>query len=984
MLLLPVNSIHAQNRNLQTITVEGIVVDESNTPMSGIKVGVQEKNIVETTGEDGRFYMLILPNEVLVVDEKGYYPVVEPVAGISNHTLTLVKYRKGEETLVPVAYGEQTQRNTTSAISSLSSSAAIEKNSLTSIEQAMEGTLSGLYSIRNSGEKFGRSNIDFYVRGKSTLGNARPLILVDGMEFNVELIDFCEVENVTVLKDAVALAMYGMRGANGVILIQTKRGSELKTTINLDVRGGVQQAVYIADRLNAFQYTSMYNEALKNDGSSLMFNPSIYQNAERDTYLYPDEDFKNLFLGSISPFQHYNFTASGGNNIAKYFVLASYLSQEGIFKDAENNNQYNRFNFRTNIDVNLFKGFQMNVLISAAIDKNKSPYSGSTSTRDVVNSTFNSIITLPANAFPVFNRNGSLGGTSEYKLNPYGLLNRSGYREDETRMLNALIKGKYDFDRFVKGLSADAFYGFENYNMQYTSVYHKYAVYQEAGDGTYTQFGEENNKNTREAGLMGGFYRYTTLGAAANYERIFSTDHEFSGKLQYQHSIETVPGDNPDYKYQSLALRAHYGFKKKYYAELTAAYQGSTNYRKGKRSGLFPAVGLSWISSDEDFLRSSETITFLKLRASYGLNGNDQTGGQRFAYRDTYSKDGGYGFGVPNGSSDSSREGALASENDTWEKAYKANVGFDLEIGKNISITLDYFNEQRNDILVAYSNSVPSLIGIEMQSYNAGKIKNQGIDGNIQYTKQYKNGGFHIGGNFLWAKNKILDIKEIQYEYAHQYRKGYSIDTRFGYESSGFYLSQEQLTGAPAASFGIPELGNLVYKNQNPEDDNIIDDRDKVALGSSFPELIYGISIGGDFKGFDIHCNMRGSELFSTHFIPAKFSVYSYENRWTPENPGQATDYPRLSVNSNYNQQTSDFWESRTHLFRITSIELGYSIPENLTKKMHLNTIRIYLNANNPLSLYNVKDNRDPEALNAGYSQYPALRTFTLGLNVKL
>lgn len=976
--------LQAQKTTTQSVLVEGFVVDEANVPVEGVKVSVQEKTISETTDINGHFALMLHPNDVLVINEKGFYPITRSVTGETSIKLILTRYKSGEEDKVTVAFGEQNRRNSTGAIASVST-INIDKNSVTNIEQAMEGTLPGLYSIRNSGEKFGRSNINLFVRGKATLANASPLILLDGMEFNSELLDYKEVESITVLKDAVSLAMYGMRGANGVILINTKAGSELKSGINFNIRSGVQQAEHITDRLNAYQYTTLYNEALMNDGAQLMFDPSVYQNPTVDPYLHPDEDMKSMFLGSISPYQHYNFSASGGNNITRYFVLASYLQQEGIFKEADYNNSYNRFNFRSNIDVNLFKGFVMNVLLSASIDKNKSPFIASTTTRDIINSTFNSIMTTPANAFPVFNRDGSLGGTTEYQVNPYGILNKSGTREDETRMLNALIKGRYDLSTLLTGLSADAFYGFENYNMQYSSVYHKFAVYQEQSDGSYTQFGVEDNKNAREAGLLGGFYRYTTFGGALNYDKNFNEDHELSGKLQYYHSVRTIPGDNPDNKYQALALRTHYGFKKKYYAELAAAYQGSTNYQLGERNGLFPALGLSWIVSEEGFLKKSSFVNFLKVRSSLGLNGNDQTGSQRFAHRHVFSSAGGYGFGSPNGASDGSREGALPYFGNTWEKAFKANIGFDLELMNSVNLSLDYFNEQRDDILVVAANQIPSLIGIPVINYNAGRISNQGVDGSIVYNKRFSKGGFSVGGNFVYAKNKIIDIKEMQYAYAHQFRKGNSIDTRFGYQTNGLYVNEDQLSNAPGASFGVPELGSIIYQNQNSNDDNIIDDRDRVALGNSFPELIYGASLAADYRGFDIHCNMRGSELFSTHFIPGKISQYSYENRWDPNAPTVETNYPRLSINSDYNQQTSDFWERKAHLFRVTAIEFGYTFQESLMRKISLSSARLYVNANNPFTYFNkTMENRDPEASSAGFSQYPMLKTFSLGLSVNL
>lgn len=982
-LLLSVIPVKAQEvKQPSTITVEGIVVDENNAPMPGITVNVQEKQTDAVTDESGKFYMLLNPSDVLVVNLKGYRPITSRVAGKAIQTLKLVKYLTHEDEIVGVSYGEQSKRSMTTAVSSIGSD-IIEKNTVTGIEQAMNGTLSGLYSLKSGGEKFGKSNYAFYVRGMATNANAKPLILVDDIEANIDLMDFNEVESISILKDAPALAMYGMRGANGVILIKTKHGSEVKHSINVDIRAGFQMTERMSDRLNANQYTTLYNEALRNDGSAPLYNPDMYLRPDRDSYLYPDENYKDRFLGTTSPFQHYNFSASGGNNIARYFVTAGYMKQEGVFKEAAANNSYERFNFRSNLDINPIKGMLFNILVSAAIDKNKAANTGA-EVQTATNSVFNTLMTLPANAFPMFNKDGSLGGTSEYQTNPYGLLNNQGYRKDESRLLNVQVKGKYDLDMLLPGLSVDAYYGFENFNMQYLAINNTYAVFQEKADGTYTQFGKDERKNTRKSEMMGGFYRYNTLGAGLNYNHSFNDIHDLALRLFYNHSIETIPGDNPDYKYQGLALRAQYGFNKRYYAEVTASYQGSTNFKRGSRSGLFPAVGLAWVASDESWLKDVEAIDYLKFRASYGMNGNDQTGGRRFPYRQEFTSGGGYSFGNPNGSTDGSQEGILANENETWEKSYKFNIGFDLELWKGLSLTADYFNEKRRDVLVDYSNVVPDLIGIGLSKYNAGEINNQGVDMNIMYNKQYKAGGFFIGGNMLWAKNEVVDLKEIAYKYNHQYRKGYSINTSFGFQTNGLYTQNEQLVNAPSGSFGSPVLGDIIYKNQNPGDDNVIDESDMVALENTMPELIFGATLGGNYKGFDIQCNLEGSSMFSVNYIPNKFTPYAYENRWNSANPTTQTAYPGLSISRDYNSQPSDFWQKKTYLIRISSAEVGYTFPKELVKKAFLSSLRLYVNANNLFTFSNAIDGRNPEAMNAGYSEYPLLRTFSVGLSIKL
>lgn len=972
-------TVQAQNNKSQTVTVEGIVVDENNKPVEGVVVKVQEKRTESLTGKDGHFYMLVDPFDVLVVDVDGYRPIVTPVMGKDSHTLKLEKFLHHENEMVGVAYGNQSKRSVTAAISTIGTS-EIAKNSVTSIEQAMNGTLSGLYSMKNGGENIGKSNYTFYVRGKATNATSTPLIFVDDMEANIDLIDFNEVESISVLKDAAALAMYGMRGANGVILIKTKHGSDIKHSINVDIRAGVQQADRISDRLNALQYTTLYNEGLVNDGRKPIYNTDAYLDPNRDAYLFPDEDYADKYLGSTSPFQHYNMTASGGNKVAKYFVSAGYMKQGRIF-NTNTSQYYERFNVRSNLDINPFKGMEVNLSVFAGLDKNNIPYYDNKSVQDASDAIFNTLMTIPANSFPVFNRDGSLGGTSQYRTNPEGLLNRSGSRRDETRLLNVQLRGKYDLSPILPGMSIDVSYGFENYNMQYTKVSHSYAVFQEQADGSYTQFGNDDNQDSRGAGLLTDFYRYSTLGAGIDYVKSFTGGHDLAVRLQYNHSIENVYGDVPDYKYQSLALRAQYGFMKRYYAEFITSYNGSNYYTRGDRCGFFPAVGLGWIMSDEAWMENIKSIDYLKLRTSFGVNGNDRTGGSRFPYRQEYLSADGYKFW---GDAYGKKEGTLANPGETWEKSYKFNFGVDLEMFKGLSLTADYFYEKRTDILVPYSNSVPNLIGIGMPKFNFGEIRNQGFDMNVMYNKQYANGGFFVGGNMLYAKNKVLDLGEINYEYDHQFLKGHSINTVFGYKTDGFYTSNDDLANAPAASFGVPTLGDMKYVNQNPQDGNMIDDVDKVALGNSFPELIYGLTLGGNYKGFDIQCTLEGSSCYSMFFIPAKYTPWVYENRWNPAQPDVMTAYPRMSVENDYSRQTSDFWKQDVNMLRISSAEFGYTLPSKLTKKVLLNNVRLYVNANNLFTFSNLRDGRNPEAVNAGYSEYPLLRTISFGVSLKL
>jgi hypothetical protein len=279
---------------------------------------------------------------------------------------------------------------------------------------------------------------------------------------------------------------------------------------------------------------------------------------------------------------------------------------------------------------------------------------------------------------------------------------------------------------------------------------------------------------------------------------------------------------------------------------------------------------------------------------------------------------------------------------------------------------------------------IPDLIGAELSKYNAGVVNNHGFEAGLSYNQKIGHWELLAGGNLLWAKNKVIDLKEPAYQYSHQFHKGHSVGTVFGYQTNGFYTSGNQLANAPSSQFGLPSLGDLIYVNQNPNDDNLIDSRDKVALGDNFPEMIYGLNLGAKFKGFDLQCFMEGSSMFYVNYIPAQFGAFSYANRWNPAEPSVTTAYPRLSIASDYNRQTSDFWQEKANLFRVSSLELGYTLPETLTQKVSISRVRVYLNANNLCTFSGIKDKRNPEAVNAGCTESPLLRTFSFGLSINL
>jgi TonB-linked SusC/RagA family outer membrane protein len=907
--------------------------------------------------------------------------------GFRGQELDTVSYFADYTEDIAIAYGKTTKEAVASALSAVYA-IDLQKNAVSTLEESLNGTLSGLYAVKNGGQKFGARNYNFFIRGKATTADASPLILVDDVEANIELLDFNEVESVNILKDASALAIYGMRGANGVILIKTKRGANTPNVVKLDIRMGIQTPLSWGKRLNAYDYSTLYNEALINDGGVGIYTPEVYLN-NANPYVYPDVDFGDLFLKQQSLSQQYNFTVKGGTQTAQYFFLTGYTKQSGLFalpnsSDGMRQKSYERYNFRSNIDVNLGAGFNMSVDVSAIFDYNRSPWMNSSGNANALsNALVNLIINTPANAFPVWNENGSLGGTSVYLNNPQGILQRGGTRRDEHKLLASNAKISKDLPFITQGLKAYAIYHFENYNSSYKSAYKQFAVYQyNPISNAYTAYGTDDTKTTTSGGQTSEYYRNNNIFVGLEYERTFNK-HQVEGLFFFNRSQSSVSGDVPDYHYQGWAARALYGYDHRYYAELSAACQGSNNYMRGKRYGLFPAIGLSWVLSNENFLQNNPAIDFLKLRVSTGINGNDPTSGNRFAWRQSWYAGSGYGFGNPNAVGDGSYEGRLANENATWEKATKANVGIDFStLSGDLSATVDLFSERRTHIPVEESNQIPSLIGIALPQVNEGIVTNKGVEASLNYSKKIGFWRFSIGGNFLFARNKIVDMKEPDYAYDWMYRKGNSINTIYGLVADGIYQTPEEIAYGSKSSYTTLMPGDIRYINQNPGDDNVINQVDRTPIGNAFPEIFYGLQLGAAYKNVDFSCFGKGVALSDIYFKPEQFSVYARDNRW--QSAGRGGQYPKLSISNVHNNQTSSFWLQSGSYFQINSLELGYTVPQFVLNRLSLAGIRIYCNVNNVFTFSSEREKRNPEALLAGYTEYPLLRTYLLGISVKL
>lgn len=866
-------------------------------------------------------------------------------------------------------------------------SGIISKNALLKVEDALNGTVPGLFSMRKANSAFGMSQLNFFVRGKATLADNTPLIFVDGVLSNIDFVHPNEIEEITVIKDPVDLAIYGQRGANGIIHLKTKRGQKARNFMHVELNAGVQMPENIAPKINAYQYSLLHNEANQNDGSALAFDAPKY-NGDYDPYLYPRTDFMNDFLSKTGEVKQFNFTAGGGNDVARYFTLLAYTRQDGIFtlptdKDKLKPTYNERYNFRTNLDVNLGAGFKLSSNVSAVFDDRRSPWVAANQTVNNSNNyIFNLLYTTPANAFPLQNPNGSLGGTSVYRENPIALLS-AGQRSENTRLLLANVMLSKDLGNLLKGLSADIRYAFENYNAYYKANYSVFAVSQYNEDGTYTEYGVNDTKVNTAGGQLNDYYSDVNMSLALNYAtNIGDASLNFSSSVNDYKSY--MDGDVPPYRWLSNVNHLTVNFDDTYLANFVASYQGSNSYASGKRIGFFPAASFTWVMSNAAFLQSNEKINHLSAKLSAGLLGNDRTGGERFMYRQAFFNANGYGFGIPNGNAQGSYEGTLSNPDATWEKAYHYGLNLDAALFDNkLQLNAALFHENRTDILVNQSNLTSSIVGVQLPMLNAGVINNSGVETSVRYNFNLGDFTAFATGHFTYAKNKIVDIKELNFpeNEAYRYRRNQPIDALFGFVSDGIFQSEQEIADYNVlSSFGDLKPGDIRYKDLN--NDGVINNADKAPVANLFPNVVYGISTGMQYKGFDFYMHIEGAADYQKHIIPDMFSSYAFDNRYNSDKPQGV--YPRLSFASEHNMQSSDYWVENAHLIRLSNVELGYSLPKSTLDYLRIDGLRIYVRGNELLSTKTGREKRDFESHNAGMYNYPFYKTVMAGLKLTL
>ncbi|MFM1963795.1 MAG: hypothetical protein RLZZ172_2640 [Bacteroidota bacterium] len=920
--------------------------------------------------------------------------------GISSNTSLYAQTKKADrdsiislsDEIQTVAYGKFPKREISAAINIISGK-DIEKNTVFSLGNALYGKVPGFILDQSSGEP-GNDLPGLLVRGVSTFGFARaPLVLVDGFIRDLNSVSVFDIESIAVLKDASATAMYGIQAANGVILVTTKGGKEGKSKITVDLTHGFQSPTRLPEFYNAADFAKYYNEARRNDNL-----PELFSQADIDGYvsgdrkLYPDVDWIKEMVKETAPLTTLNVSSSGGNKVAQYYVSLGYLTNSGIYNNTDINQGYNtnsnlnRLNFRSNIDVNVLQDLKLRLNLGGQINDINAPRMATT---DI----WNRLYDYPTHLFPVYANPGMLGGTAAFPENPLGYINSRGYKETHNRFFQSDLDLKYDAGKYLKGLELGARVGFDNYYTVSDGWSKNFAVYQTSKDPVSgapvvsAAIGANTNL-TYNAPFDNAQNRRGTAELYLKYSRVYNPNHKIDFLVLYNQTRQILGRENP-YNMQSVNTRLHYGFKSRFYADLTASYGGTEAFAEGNRFGLFPAVSAGYVLFDQSSKKTSGVINYLKARASAGMVGSSNIG-TRFAYRELYVNGAAYYFGNTNAAASSITEGTIANPALSFEKSYQYDFGFDARLFSQLDLSVNLFRQDRKDILTSQSTTVPALFGGVLPSVNEGEVRNQGLEFSLLWSKQFKQGGFFARFNMSFIKDKVIEMAEevVPVGSEYFYRKGSPVYYTYGLEAIGFFESADDIAKSPVQIFGPVQPGDIKYRDRN--NDGVVNNYDVGPIGNgTVPTKEFGLELGFNFRGFDFQVMMQAQvdrninlASYGNLFFPLrsnqKISTFVQEP-WTVQNSTTAK-YPRLSTLENANNyRTSSFWLREGDFLKVRSLELGYNFSEKFLRKTGLSMSRIFLRGMNLFTIDKFKYS-DPENI-AGY---PSMRSLNMGIKVQL
>ncbi|UYQ92125.1 TonB-dependent receptor [Chitinophaga horti] len=974
----------------QTRPVTGRVVDSVGQAMPGVTVVAKGTQVGTQTTADGAFAFNVPESSTTLIFTMIGYKTTEANITAGGMTVRLNANTSALQDVVIVGYGTQRKVTVTGAIATVATKELLQ-SPVSNLTNALAGRLPGLITTQRSGEP-GVDASTLYIRGIATTGTATPLIIVDGVERPIDYVDPNDIATFSILKDAASTAVFGMRGANGVVLVTTKRGNVGPPSVNFTMQGGYQEANKMPKYLNSYDYATLRNEAVRNDNpaASLPFSAEQLEGFKNGTL--PNTNYYD-FIMQASPQSSANLNISGGAPNVRYYISAGYSRYAGNYKYVKDNPEGNntnsiqsRYTLRANVDVDVTKTTLVSIDLSGLFAARNAPNTSAATIMNLANR-------LPPTN-PIFNPNGSLFGNGTYTQNIYGEVTNRGYQVYYNSTIQGTFATKQKLDFWVKGLSVRGAMSFDNTFQPVTTYGRNYAVfspiYNASGQVTgYAQTGADTRIDPN-GGLGYGEHRRRTYGEVSiNYDRSFGK-HAFTGMLMANRQKDVIQSRIP-YAKQSLMARATYNYDLRYLFEVSAAYHGSENFPKGQRYGLFPAVSGGWVISEEDFLKGNRAISYLKLRGSYGEVGNDQGGGDRFLWFTSWAGATQYWFGPSASQANGWAQGAIGNPDVTWERGRKANVGIETKLwGELFGLTLDVFHERRSDILSG-RNTLSDVFGQSVKQQNIGRVVNKGIDLEFSHEQRFGKFRYMIKPNVTFARNKILDYDEQPRAYPWMRRTGHPVGTKFGLLYDGLFVDQAEITRSAQQRFsGTVFPGDIKYKDLNG--DNVVDAFDETVIGySRTPEFMFGINLQTSWNGIDLTMLFQGADRTDVRLDNEAVYEFFQEgkvkpihlNRWTPERASIAT-YPRLHYGKNENNhRASDYWVRSAAYMRLKNMEIGYTLPRAVTTRWKMKSARVYVNGTNLLTWDKLTDfDVDPEVGDGNAAMYPIQRVFNAGVYV--
>lgn len=1026
----PASTEQQQNKR----KISGRVTDIKGEPLIGVNVTVDGDANGSITNMDGLYEIFVTKKSVVLKFTYIGFKTSEIRTNASTniYDVTLEEQVNELEETVIVGYGTQRKISNIGAQSSMKMEDI--KTPSASLTTTLAGRLAGVVAVQRTGEP-GKDAADIWIRGISTPNTSSPLVLVDGVERSFNDIDPEDIESLTTLKDASATAVYGVRGANGVILIKTKPGKVGKPTVSADYYESFTRFTKMVDLADGITYMNAANEAMRNDGIATKYTEDQIRNtiAGKDPYLYPNVDWLKEIFNDWGHNRRVNVNVRGGSEKVAYYASVSYFNETGMTVTDKNINtydskmKYSRYNFTTNLNIDVTPTTKVEIGAQGYLGEGNYP---AISSADL----YNAAMSISPVEYPkMFFVNGEayVPGTSTNNNfnNPYSQATRRGYDNLTKNQIYSNLRVTQNLDMLTKGLKLTAMYAFD--------VYNEIHVHQDRAESTYNFLDTSVPYDMNGQPILQRIYegsnvlsykqetsgnKKTYLEASLNYDRTFNDDHRVSALFLFnQQSKLLYPKgtleDAIPYRMMGIAGRATYSWKDRYFAEFNIGYNGAENFSPKHRFGTFPAFGVGWVVSNEKFWQPlSKAVSFLKIRYTDGKVGNSEVSDRRFMYLDQMKENGDYGYKFgPNGTKWAGYETVNMAVDLIWEESRKQDLGIDLKLfNDDLSIVFDLFKERRENILLKREHSMPSFLGYNTSAPygNIGIIENKGFDGTIEYNKRInKDWVIALRGNVTFNKDKWIqgELPEQKYEWMNQY--GRNINGAKGYVAEGLFTQAEiddmarweslsaankAITPKPFASqFGTVKAGDIKYKDLN--NDGQIDAYDQTYISrGDVPTTVYGfgftvgwkdLSVGMMFQGVaGAERVLNGSSINPFNGGGGSGNLYSnIDDRWREENPDQNAFYPRLSYGSETtssinNFQKSTWWVRNMNFLRLKTLQLSYNLPKPWVNKVHLKNAAVYVMGTNLFTLSRFKL-WDPELNTDNGASYPNTTSYSVGIN---